>query len=73
MCFQALNAAKQELRFLLVYLHGDEHQDTQQFCRYTSQAYNIQKAYTYSGTYSMQFLLLPAHECKYSFCLDIAI
>ncbi|XP_066992860.2 FAS-associated factor 2 isoform X2 [Anabrus simplex] len=32
---QALNDAKQELRFLLVYLHCDEHQDTQNFCRYT--------------------------------------
>ncbi|CAG5127080.1 unnamed protein product, partial [Candidula unifasciata] len=30
---QALNDAKKELRFLLVYLHSDEHQDTEQFCR----------------------------------------
>ncbi|KAL5015363.1 hypothetical protein ScPMuIL_009633 [Solemya velum] len=30
---QALNDAKQELRFLLVYLHGDDHQDTPDFCR----------------------------------------
>lgn len=32
---QALNDAKQELRFLLVYLHCEEHQDTANFCRYT--------------------------------------
>uniref|UniRef100_A0A8C4TIB6 Fas associated factor family member 2 n=1 Tax=Erpetoichthys calabaricus TaxID=27687 RepID=A0A8C4TIB6_ERPCA len=32
---QALNDAKRELRFLLVYLHGDEHQDTDEFCRNT--------------------------------------
>ncbi|KAK3088816.1 hypothetical protein FSP39_024113 [Pinctada imbricata] len=32
---QALNDAKQELRFLLVYLHGDDHQDTPAFCRNT--------------------------------------
>ncbi|KAG8128446.1 hypothetical protein E2320_015296 [Naja naja] len=30
---QALNDAKRELRFLLVYLHGDDHQDTDEFCR----------------------------------------
>ncbi|KAI8764604.1 FAS-associated factor 2-like isoform X1 [Biomphalaria glabrata] len=30
---QALNDAKKELRFLLVYLHCDEHQNTDQFCR----------------------------------------
>ena len=30
---QALNDAKQELRFLLVYLHCEEHQDTANFCR----------------------------------------
>ncbi|KAH9508367.1 FAS-associated factor 2 [Bulinus truncatus] len=30
---QALNDAKKELRFLLVYLHSDEHQNTDQFCR----------------------------------------
>jgi len=30
---QALNDAKQELRFLLVYLHCEEHQDTAKFCR----------------------------------------
>ncbi|VDI32867.1 FAS-associated factor 2 [Mytilus galloprovincialis] len=32
---QALNDAKSELRFLLVYLHGDNHQDTPDFCRNT--------------------------------------
>lgn len=32
---QALNDAKQELRFLLVYLHCEDHQDTQNFCRFT--------------------------------------
>ncbi|KAL3890949.1 hypothetical protein ACJMK2_003218 [Sinanodonta woodiana] len=32
---QALNDAKQELKFLLVYLHGDDHQDTENFCRAT--------------------------------------
>lgn len=32
---QALNDAKQELRFLLVYLHCEEHQDTANFCRLT--------------------------------------
>ncbi|XP_075756809.1 FAS-associated factor 2 isoform X1 [Pelodiscus sinensis] len=32
---QALNDAKRELRFLLVYLHGDEHQDSDEFCRTT--------------------------------------
>ncbi|OWF50061.1 FAS-associated factor 2-like [Mizuhopecten yessoensis] len=32
---QALNDAKRELRFLLVYLHGDDHQDTHSFCRNT--------------------------------------
>lgn len=31
--FKALNDAKRELRFLLVYLHGDDHQDTDEFCR----------------------------------------
>uniref|UniRef100_A0A3Q1MJK0 FAS-associated factor 2 n=3 Tax=Bos TaxID=9903 RepID=A0A3Q1MJK0_BOVIN len=33
--FQALNDAKRELRFLLVYLHGDDHQDSDEFCRNT--------------------------------------
>lgn len=32
---QALNDAKRELKFLLVYLHGDDHQDTPYFCRST--------------------------------------
>ncbi|CAO2596115.1 FAS-associated factor 2 [Lemmus lemmus] len=32
---QALNDAKRELRFLLVYLHGDDHQDSEEFCRNT--------------------------------------
>uniref|UniRef100_A0A672K281 FAS-associated factor 2 n=1 Tax=Sinocyclocheilus grahami TaxID=75366 RepID=A0A672K281_SINGR len=32
---QALNDAKRELRYLLVYLHGDDHQDTDEFCRTT--------------------------------------
>ncbi|MED6266625.1 FAS-associated factor 2 [Characodon lateralis] len=32
---QALNDAKRELRYLLVYLHGDDHQDTDEFCRST--------------------------------------
>uniref|UniRef100_A0A8B9K2Z7 FAS-associated factor 2 n=1 Tax=Astyanax mexicanus TaxID=7994 RepID=A0A8B9K2Z7_ASTMX len=32
---QALNDAKRELRYLLVYLHGDDHQDTDEFCRNT--------------------------------------
>lgn len=32
---QALNDAKSELKFLLVYLHGDNHQDTPEFCRTT--------------------------------------
>ncbi|WAR17209.1 FAF2B-like protein [Mya arenaria] len=32
---QALNDAKQELRFLLVYLHGKDHQDSDRFCRET--------------------------------------
>ena len=31
--FQALNDAKRELRFLLVYLHSSDHQDTEEFCR----------------------------------------
>ena len=31
--FQALNDAKRELKFLLVYLHGIDHQDTENFCR----------------------------------------
>lgn len=30
---QALSDAKRELRFLLVYLHGDDHQDSDEFCR----------------------------------------
>lgn len=30
---QALNDAKQELRFLLVYLHADNNQDCTNFCR----------------------------------------
>jgi len=29
---QALEVAKRELRFLLVYLHSEDHQDTDQFC-----------------------------------------
>ncbi|XP_050390066.1 FAS-associated factor 2 [Patella vulgata] len=32
---QALNDAKKELKFLLVYLQGDSHQDTPEFCRET--------------------------------------
>lgn len=32
---QVLNDAKQELRFLLVYLHCEDHQDTHNFCRLT--------------------------------------
>ncbi|XP_076361702.1 fas-associated factor 2 isoform X1 [Tachypleus tridentatus] len=32
---QALNDAKRELKFLLIYLHGDDHQDTPYFCRTT--------------------------------------
>ncbi|XP_020605014.1 FAS-associated factor 2-like [Orbicella faveolata] len=32
---QALDDAKRELRFLLVYLHSSEHQDTVEFCRST--------------------------------------
>lgn len=32
---QALNDAKRELRFLLVYLHSSEHQDTDEFCSST--------------------------------------
>ncbi|XP_036702360.1 FAS-associated factor 2 isoform X4 [Lagenorhynchus albirostris] len=32
---RALNDAKRELRFLLVYLHGDDHQDSDEFCRTT--------------------------------------
>uniref|UniRef100_T1JCR2 UBX domain-containing protein n=1 Tax=Strigamia maritima TaxID=126957 RepID=T1JCR2_STRMM len=32
---QVLNDAKRELKFLLVYLHSDEHQDTAEFCRST--------------------------------------
>ncbi|KAK7469954.1 hypothetical protein BaRGS_00036058 [Batillaria attramentaria] len=32
---QALNDAKRELKFLLVYLQGDDHQDTDSFCRST--------------------------------------
>lgn len=31
---QALAAAKQELKFLLIYLHCKDHQHTDQFCRY---------------------------------------
>ncbi|XP_064489136.1 FAS-associated factor 2-like [Ornithodoros turicata] len=30
---QVLNDAKRELRFLMIYLHGDDHQDTDKFCR----------------------------------------
>lgn len=40
LCFhwtvKALNDAKRELRYLLVYLHGDDHQDTDEFCRYSN-------------------------------------
>ncbi|XP_070534832.1 FAS-associated factor 2-like [Ptychodera flava] len=32
---QALNDAKRELKFLLVYLHNEDHQDTDEFCRNT--------------------------------------
>ncbi|XP_022103589.1 FAS-associated factor 2-like [Acanthaster planci] len=32
---QALTDAKRELKFLLVYLHGDDHEDTPVFCRET--------------------------------------
>ncbi|XP_068707194.1 FAS-associated factor 2-like [Montipora foliosa] len=32
---QALNDAKRELRFLLVYLHSSDHQDTEEFCSST--------------------------------------
>lgn len=31
---QVIEDAKKELRFLLVYLHSSEHNDTDQFCRY---------------------------------------
>lgn len=32
---QALEEAKQGLKFLLVYLHGDDHEDTNAFCQYS--------------------------------------
>nr|XP_054761028.1 FAS-associated factor 2-like [Lytechinus pictus] len=32
---EALSDAKRDLKFLLVYLHGNDHQDTDQFCRDT--------------------------------------
>jgi len=32
-CWQALNEARRELQFMLVYLHSDSHQDTEYFCR----------------------------------------
>ncbi|XP_067928516.1 FAS-associated factor 2-like [Watersipora subatra] len=32
---QALNEAKQALKFLIVYIHGDDHADTDTFCRQT--------------------------------------
>jgi len=31
--YQVLDEAKRDLRFLLVYLHSDDHQDTENFCR----------------------------------------
>lgn len=37
---QALNDAKRELRYLLVYLHGEDHQDTDEFCRYNKYFYS---------------------------------
>jgi len=30
--YQAVNDAKQDLKFLLIYLHGEDHQDTDEFC-----------------------------------------
>ncbi len=30
---EALREAKQSLRFLVIYLHGDSHEDTDEFCR----------------------------------------
>lgn len=30
---EALREAKQSLRFLIIYLHGDSHEDTDAFCR----------------------------------------
>ncbi|XP_071110343.1 FAS-associated factor 2-like [Haliotis cracherodii] len=38
---QALNDAKRELKFLLVYLHGEDHQDTDEFCRVTLAATEV--------------------------------
>jgi len=32
---QALNEAKKDLKFVIVYLHGSQHQDTGKFCRET--------------------------------------
>ncbi|VDD76379.1 unnamed protein product [Mesocestoides corti] len=32
---EALREAKQSLRFLIIYLHGDSHEDTDSFCRQT--------------------------------------
>uniref|UniRef100_A0A8C5L1C6 FAS-associated factor 2 n=1 Tax=Jaculus jaculus TaxID=51337 RepID=A0A8C5L1C6_JACJA len=39
---QALNDAKRELRFLLVYLHGDDHQDSDEFCRSVADLFHPQ-------------------------------
>ena len=47
---QALNRARQELRFLLVYLHSPGHQDTPLFCRYS---------HVSSSTLRLSFFYLP--------------
>ena len=39
--YQALNAAKRSQRLLLVYLHCDDHDDTDAFCRYAHPANGV--------------------------------
>lgn len=49
--FQALNDAKRELRYLLVYLHGEDHQDTDEFCRFELGVLYVLIGIVYSGTH----------------------
>ena len=54
---QALNRARQELRFLLVYLHSPGHQDTPLFCRYS----HVSSSTNPNPSFMTLFLLPPSH------------
>ena len=58
---QALNRARQELRFLLVYLHSPGHQDTPLFCRYSHVSSSSNPNPSFTTLFLLTFfLLLPS-------------